>query len=746
DAFSTSVFQEPQGETEILLADLWQELLQIDHVGRFDNFFRLGGHSLLAISLIERMRQAGLQADIRSLFQAPTLAQFAASLRPQDQLSIPPNLILENAQHISPEMLPLLELSPPQIDHLLLQVPGGTANVQDIYPLAPLQEGILFHFLLADHADPYVLSGIAAFHSKEQLDRYLEAMQAVIDRHDILRTAFFWEALPEPVQVVLRKATLQVDQIQLDPASDAMQQLHASVEPRHFRFNLQQAPLLRIFTAYDALQERWLILLLLHHIVDDNTSLKGMQEEIMLHLQGQQDRLATPLPFRNVVAQARLGVRKEEHKDFFRKMLGDIEEPTAPFGLFAIQGEDGRIHEDSLSLDRSLSQKIRTQARLFGVSVASLCHVAWALVLTRLTGRHDVVFGTVLFGRMNAGPDAERVMGPCINTLPLRLNISRGTGDGLRQAQATLSELLQYEHGSLALAQRCSALPAGQPLFTSLFNFRHAVNPAISSQRPSHGFEWLGVEERTNYPISFSVDDRDVAFILTAQVDATIDPLRVCGYMHKALASLVEALEQAPDTPLYALDVLPQAERELILQSWNDTAAEYPRDLCAHQLFEQQVERTPGATALVFEEQTLTYAELNQQANRLAHHLRSFDLQPDDRVALCLDRGFPMVVAILAVLKAGAAYLPLDPAYPSDRLDFMLRDAQPRLLLTQASLAEMFAAQTTPVLLLDRQAHLWQQAPAHNPSLSALALAPHHLAYVIYTSGSTGQPKGVMVE
>ncbi|HEX4716210.1 MAG TPA: condensation domain-containing protein, partial [Ktedonobacteraceae bacterium] len=464
DAFSTTGFQEPEGETEILLAGLWQELLHIDRVGRFDNFFQLGGHSLLAISLIERMRQAGLQADIRSLFQAPTLAKLAASLRPQNQLSIPPNLIPENAQHISPEMLLLLELSQPQIDHLLLQVPGGVANVQDIYPLAPLQEGILFHFLLAEHADPYVLSGITAFHSREQLDRYLQAMQAVIDRHDILRTAFFWEGLPEPVQVVVRKATLQVVQLQLDPASDSVQQLYAHVDPRRFRFNLQQPPLLRIFTAYEAQQERWLILLLLHHIVDDNTSLKRMQEEMMHHLQGQQHRLAKPLPFRNVVAQARLGVLKEEHEDFFRKMLGNIEEPTAPFGLFAIQGEGGRIHEDSLSLDPSLSQKIRTQARLAGVSVASLCHLAWALILTKLTDKQDVVFGTVLFGRMNAGPDAERILGPCINTLPLRLNISQGTGEGLRQAHAKLSELLQHEHASLALAQRCSSLPTGQPL------------------------------------------------------------------------------------------------------------------------------------------------------------------------------------------------------------------------------------------------------------------------------------------
>jgi amino acid adenylation domain-containing protein len=209
---------------------------------------------------------------------------------------------------------------------------------------------------------------------------------------------------------------------------------------------------------------------------------------------------------------------------------------------------------------------------------------------------------------------------------------------------------------------------------------------------------------------------------------------------------LLDTISRSIEQAIATVAMLSAEERELVLQGWNDTAAEYPRELCVHQLFEQQVERTPDATALIFEEQTLTYAELNQQANQLAHHLRTFALQPDDRVALCLERGFPMVVAILAVLKAGAAYLPLDPAYPGDRLDFMLHDAQPRLLLTQASLAELFAARDTPVLLLDRQAHLRQQASALNISPSALALTPHHVAYVIYTSGSTGQPKGVMVE
>jgi amino acid adenylation domain-containing protein len=748
-AYSTKAYEEPQGETELLLARIWTDLLNIERAGRQDNFFELGGHSLLAVTLIERMRQEGLQADVRKLFTSTTLASFAAAVTNTSlPLQVPPNRIPAGSSVITPDMLPLVDLSREQISALIRRIPGGATNVQDIYPLAPLQEGILFHYFMATEVDPYLSSALLAFNSRELIDKCLRAMQSVVDRHDILRTAIFWEGLPEPVQIVLRKAILPVEEVLLDSnASDPALELYHRFDSRQYRIALHQAPLLRVFIAYDTARNRWLMLLQEHHLVGDHTAFDVLAEEIEALLLGRQEQLPAPQPFRNFVAQARLGISKQEHEVFFRDMLGDVDEPTAPFGLLEVRGDGSAIREASLELEPALAKRMRVQARQLGVSVASLCHLAWALVLARTSGRSDVVFGTVLFGRMNSGEGADRVMGLFINTLPVRFRISgQSVLDSVRHTHQLLAELLRHEHASLALAQRCSAVPAPTPLFSGPFNYRHvAVSDTRSDEAAFQGMEWIISGERTNYPVGLSVDDLGEDFRLVAQVDSSIDPGRICALMQTALQSLAAALEHAPETTLRNIDVLPAEERRQVLYGWNNTAAKYPTDKCVHQIFEEQVERTPAAAALVFEEQELSYAELNRQANQLAHHLRAVGVRPDDRVALCFERGFPMIVAILAVLKAGGAYVPLDPAYPADRLRFMLGDSQPVALLTQAKLAERFVQdRALVVLLLDADSKRWASAPDTNPQL--LELAPHHLAYVIYTSGSTGVPKGVMVQ
>jgi amino acid adenylation domain-containing protein len=218
--------------------------------------------------------------------------------------------------------------------------------------------------------------------------------------------------------------------------------------------------------------------------------------------------------------------------------------------------------------------------------------------------------------------------------------------------------------------------------------------------------------------------------------------------MHTALASLVEALETSPAAAVCALDVLPASERHRVLYEWNDTRVVFPADKCVHQLFEQQVEKTPDAVAVVFEESELSYAELNARANRLAHYLRELGVRPDDRVAMCVERSFDMIVALLAVLKAGGAYVPLDPAYPAERLRFMLEDSAPAALLTQSHLEYLFSglSDILPIYNLDVPEPLWKERPDTNPDPRSIGLTSNHLAYIIYTSGSTGTPKGVMVQ
>ncbi|MFC5770952.1 condensation domain-containing protein, partial [Thauera sinica] len=388
------------------------------------------------------------------------------------RVAVPPNGIPSDgsAERITPEMVTLAALTQDEIDALVAQVAGGTPNIQDIYPLAPLQEGMLFHHLVDPEHDAYVEAGLIAAPSRERLDSLLAAIQRVIDRHDILRTSLVWQGVPEPLQVVSRQARLAIEEIALDPSQgEAAAQLEARLDPRNTRFDLTQAPLIRAWVAEDARNGRWLLRILSHHLVLDHTTQDLLVEEAALIEAGRASELPAAVPFRNFVAQARLGVSEAEHEAFFTQMLGDIDEPTAPFGLLDVQGDGSEIEEAEHRVAPELAAAIRHHCRRLGVSAASLMHLAWSLVLARTTGREDVVFGTVLFGRMQGGEGADRVMGMFINTLPVRFSVDgSGVEAALRQTHARLAQLLRHEHAPLSLAQRCSAVEAPAPLFTAL--------------------------------------------------------------------------------------------------------------------------------------------------------------------------------------------------------------------------------------------------------------------------------------
>ncbi|WP_412136587.1 amino acid adenylation domain-containing protein [Burkholderia pseudomallei] len=763
DAYARAEYEAPQGAKEEALAEIWRELLHVERVSRHDNFFELGGHSLLAIGVIERMRREGLHTDVRSIFNAQTLSDLAARAQTDDRsIQAPPNLIPARATRITPDMLPLVALTQTQIDMLAVQVEGGAANIQDIYPLAPLQEGMVFHHLLHAESDAYMEAYFVGFRTRARLDRFLDALRMIVDRHDILRTGFFWEGLEQPVQIVQRRVRLPIEFVDLDPADgDVLRQLEARHDPRAHRLDIRRPALLSCHAAHDPAAGRWLLCVMAHHLAIDNTSLKLLVAEEQAIEQGGFDALPPAPSFRNFIAQIASGVDRREHEAFFSAMLGDIDSPTHPFGLQDVQGDGREIAEFQQRLSPELSKAIRVCTRRLGVSPASLMHLAWAMVLSRATGRREAVFGTVLFGRMQGG---ERGMGMFINTLPIRIDVDeRYVAECLAHTHERVVQLIYHEHAPLALALRCSGLPAQQALFSSLLNYRHSEQ-AARPPRDDDDIQYLDGNERTNYPLTVSIDDLGEAFSVTVQARHPASPERIRAFMETALEQLVRALDGTSGvatpgvvTPRIAvrdIDVLPSEERHRLLVEWNDTAADYPQDQCLHRLFEAQAARYPDAIALIADGEPVGYAELNRRANRLARHLSARGLQPDQRVAICIDRGIDMVVAMLAVLKAGGAYVPLDPAYPSERLDYLLRDCAPVALLTHARLGA--SMQTRIVLALARlntgcalidlesDAGAWRHERDDDPPPSGLT--PRHLAYVIYTSGSTGQPKGVMVE
>ncbi|WP_408646931.1 amino acid adenylation domain-containing protein, partial [Xenorhabdus lircayensis] len=746
-AVVTRDYEAPIGEQETKLAEIWQDLLGLKRVGRQDHFFELGGHSLIAVSLIERLRNAGWLLDVRGVFSAPVLADMAQAIQINQDDSVfivPPNRIPKNCAVITPDLLPLATLSQAEIDTVVKTVVGGAANVQDIYPLAPLQEGILFHHQLQEQGDTYLLSSLIAFDNRECLDAFLNALQQVIDRHDILRTAICWQNVTQPVQVVWRQAPLSVITFVPTSEDNVQAQLQAHADPRQRRLDLSQAPLLTTDIAHDPDNHQWLLALSFHHLICDHMTLALIVDEIRLLLQGRTEELPNPLPYRNFITQT-LSVPSSVHEDYFRARLADVDAPTAPFGLLNVKDGGEDIAETRLLLGRTLAGAIHIQARRLGVSSGVLFHVAWAQMLAQISGRDDVVFGSVLLGRLQGSVGADQVMGMFINTLPVRISLAdRSVLEVVQATYCDLMTLLEHEQAPLALAQRCSSVTPPLPLFSTLLNYRH--NQSSSADVVWDGIRLLTKAERNNYPLTLSVDDLGEDFSLLVQSIAEIDPARIAGYLTTVMGNLIETLATDPQQPICRLPILSANERQQLLMDFNATKADFPQNALVHQLFEQQAEHTPDAIAVVFEGRALSYKELNCRANYLAHSLLALGVKPDDRVAICAERSPEMVVGLLAILKAGGAYVPLDPAYPAERLAYMLDDAAPVALLTQAALRETLGSNLPTVVLDAQQPSIFDKESAENPDARALGLTSHSLAYVIYTSGSTGQPKGVMVE
>ncbi|MFB7732769.1 condensation domain-containing protein, partial [Streptomyces sp. NPDC056127] len=656
--YSSAGGRGPATVAEELVCQVFADVLGVERVGVEDNFFELGGHSLLAVSLVQRLRERGFGVSVRVLFEAPTPAALAAAGSGGGVVEVPANGIpAQGVEVITPEMMPLVELTTAQIDLVCESVEGGAANVADVYPLAPLQEGILFHHLLAGvgAADVYLVPMVLGFDSRERLDGFLDALQRVVDRHDIYRTGLVWERLPEPLQVVRRRAVIPVTEVSLSDGGDTKAELLA-VAGRWM--DLRQAPLLRVHVAAEPGRPgRWVALVQVHHLLQDHTALEVVLGEVGAFMAGRGDELPVPLPFRDFVAQARLGVSRAEHEEYFSGLLGDVTEPTLPFGLADTHGDGSTVRSARLRVDDSVAGRIREQARSLGVSPATLFHVAYARVVASLSGRSDVVFGTVLLGRMNSGRGADRIPGPFMNTLPVRVDMAGLDAVGaVRAMQGQLAGLLVHEHAPLALAQKASGVPAAAPLFTSLLNYRHGGQPRRGGGGGRSGglagVAMLSTEDRTNYPLSVSVDDLGTAFGLTADAVAPGDAELVCALLQNAAEGLVEALEQASGMSLGAVQVLPAGDRQQILREWNDSPVVGVVGSVV-ELFGEQVVRDPGAVAVVCGEESLTYGELDERAGRLAGVLAARGVGPESVVGVLLERSVDLVVALLGVLRAG---------------------------------------------------------------------------------------------
>ncbi|AOT10868.1 non-ribosomal peptide synthetase [Pseudoalteromonas luteoviolacea] len=745
----------PVTRTEKILAEIWSELLDIksDTLSVTANFFELGGHSLLIMKLIGLASSNDLHIQAQDVFTAPNLKALAslndAYFAQRDAVSfeVPENLIPEHCEHITPDMLPLVNLTEAEIYHIAKQVPKGMANIEDIYPLGPLQAGILYTHLISEAHDPYVTPLLFKIKNQAALDDFINGMRFLIQRHDVLRTMVLHDGLSKPVQVVCKEASVPVKWLDIPEGVDVETVMLEKSRPEQQWLDLSQAPLFQLQIARKNEQESYL-LLQMHHMITDHVSLDIVQRELNAFNTGMADKLAPVQPYRNFIAYTANQFETKQAEAHFKSILGDVESSTAPFDLTDIRSNGADMEELIELVPHDIAQQVRTLAKQLKLSPASLFHAAYSLVLAACSNKQDVVFGSVMSGRLQGLAGTESMLGVFINTLPVRAQLnSKSVLDFVSDIQSYLQALLPFEQTPLAVAQSCSGVPDNSPLFSAMLNFRHSGSVESSDVQDieqEQSIELISSQERTNYPFNLSVDDLGEDFALDFQVDPSIDVNRVMGYMQKALAELTAHLSTSPQTCITTLNVIPSDEFDYLTNTLNDTAMAYPLDKCVHELFEQQVAERPDAIALEYAGEQLTYRELNTRANQLAHYLISQGVQVEQSVGICLPRSIDMVVSVLGILKAGATYIPLDPEYPSARLSHIFEDTNLRHLITHSTLVTSLAVDGVTLYESDKLIDVLTGNPATNIARRA-AHNEASLAYMIFTSGSTGKPKGVMI-
>jgi amino acid adenylation domain-containing protein len=623
-------------------------------------------------------------------------------------------------------------------------------NIENFYPLSPAQQGILFHSLYQPESGVYFGQLLCVLRGDLNVSALRNSWQKVVDRHPILRTCFLWENLKEPVQAVRKEAALSWQQMDWRDLSAwaQQQQLETFLKAdREQGFDLTSPPLIRLALAQletDSFQ----FILSHHHLVLDGWSLAIVLKEFLAFYQafsqGEELHLKRPRPYRDYLAwlhQQDLSAAES----FWRQTLKGLAAPTAIGRGNIVAGHRLESRgEQQVIFSATSTAALQSLARQHQLTLNTLVQAAWALLLSRYSGEEDVLFGTVVSGRPPELMGAESVVGMFVNSLPVRVKIDPQGFilSCLKELQAQQVEARQYEYSPLIEVQGWSEVPRSLPLFESLVVFENYPSDA-SLQEKIHNLKVENIRslETTNYPLTVTgVPGAEltlkIIFDRSCFEDSAI--ARMLGH----LQVLLEGMAANPHQPLKNLPLLTPAEKQQILVEWNGTKADYPQDRCIHQLFEAQVDRTPDAIAVVFEDQKVTYRELNERANQLAHYLQQLGVKPEVLVGICVERSLLTIVGILGILKAGGAYVPLDPANPIDRTAFILQDASVSVLLTQETLLETLPEYSGQVVCLEVDSEAIAQNSTNNPHNHPTG---ENLAYVIYTSGSTGQPKGVLV-
>nr|WP_283093963.1 non-ribosomal peptide synthetase [Pseudomonas sp. MWU12-2345] len=716
----------PQREIEEQLAAIWAQVLKVEQVGLRDNFFELGGHSLLATQVIARARQElGLELSLRSLFETADLGGFAASAETDQARNAPAFSLVDRDQP--------LRLSYAQQRQWLLWQLEPDNNAYHI-PAALQLDGAL---------------------DREALRRGFEAL---IDRHESLRTTF-GQLDGQGVQRVQPAGVfaLALDEFNPGLGEDPERWIKARVAQEvEAPFDLQHGPLLRA-RLLSLGQTRHVLVVTLHHIVSDGWSMPIMVDELIEYYaafsQGHAPALKDlPFQYADYAHWQRdwMAAGEEARQlDYWRGQLGDrqpvLELPTdrpRP----ALQSSAGARLE--VAFEPALLVPLKAIAREQGVTLFMLLLASFQTLLHRYSGQADIRVGVPIANRTRT--ETEGLIGFFVNTQVLKAEFGLHSTFGQLLAQVKQTALGAQAHQDLPFEHLVQALQperslSHSPLFQVLYNHQTERKGAV---RQVPGLQIEGLDSgghSAQFDLALDTFEgeeglRAALTYATALFDAaTVE--RMAGHWRNLLRAVVEqgVTQRIADLPL-----LGDEERQCILQRWSRIDGVYPDAPCVHERIAIQARATPEATALIFGDAQLTYAELERRANRLAHRLRALGIGPEVPVGIAVDRGLEMVVGLLAILKAGGAYVPLDPEFPRERLAYMMQDSGIELLLCHAHLlAQLPVVASLRTLCLDQ---IEDQLPGIDDEAPASQVQPHNLAYIIYTSGSTGQPKGVAID
>nr|WP_231574946.1 non-ribosomal peptide synthase/polyketide synthase [Paenibacillus sp. FSL R7-0273] len=613
-------------------------------------------------------------------------------------------------------------------------------KVQDIYPLTPVQEGMLFHAQLDPESTMYFEQFTLLLEGTLDVAVFEKSLECLTQRHEMLRTVFVSAQVRRPVQLVLqeRQADLQVRHQATD--LEKIKQ-----EDRKRGFDLSRDALMRV-TVVVGKDGRRHVIWSFHHILMDGWCTSILMQELMTIYRGIKTKQPVELrpvePFSRYVQWLNKQDREAALQYWSGYLANYEQQASVPQAVWKAGHGEAKPEEHGFRLERELTRGLEQLARQAQVTLNTVMQTIWGLLLQKYNQRDDVVFGAVVSGRPAEVPGIERMIGLFINTTPVRVSSSPGQSVTalLQQVQDAALASEAHSHYPLYEIQGLSALKQGlidHILVFENYPIAEAIGQAGGTDEAVFRIRDIEIYEQTNYDLTVVLapgETMSIEFRYNAKVYDGMFIRRMEGHIREIARQLLEDAQRTAAS----ISLVTAEEKEQLLYGFNDTSAAYPREATIHGLFEAQAEKTPDAIAVVQGDQQLSYAELNARANQLAWTLRGHGVGPERTVAIMAERSLELMIGVLGILKAGGAYVPIDPAYPAERIAYMLEDSGAGLLLISGD-TQVPAAYAGEVLTLNTAQH------AGDPENVPVVSGPENMAYVIYTSGSTGQPKGVVI-